>query len=153
DYTVHPQRHRQAPRIRRRQAALPKYRLTHRRIPIYHTAKRRLQPPHLCTLIDHPPGRISGRGGYASHQKAPPRSARAFTTHHLRIAVHNLYLALVEVTHTLSCSRVDSTFCTSTPLTMERKLFHPASITCITCTTKNPQKPIINQKCSHRAIS
>ena len=41
----------------------------------------------------------------------------------------------------------------SRPLTMERKLFHPASTTWTTWTAKNPRNDIVIQKCSQRAIS
>ena len=50
-------------------------------------------------------------------------------------------------------SGVFATGTISDPLTIDRKLFHPARITCTTCTTKNAQKPIVSQKCSQRAIS
>ena len=39
---------------------------------------------------------------------------------------------------------------TSSPLTMLRKLFQPASTTWVTWITKNPQNPRVSQKCSHR---
>src|SRR5439155_4559864 len=68
-----------------------------------------------------------------------------------------LFLALLaSVAHRALLSSSSDGFAAGTisyPLTIERKLFHPASTTCTTCTTKNPQKPIVNQKCSHRAIS
>ncbi len=91
DHAIHPGRHGTAQRIGRRQPALAKDGSAYRCIPIDDAAQGRLQPPHLRTLIDRSPRRVTSGGA----MPPPENSAvsRTFTTT-IR-SPRTIYLALV----------------------------------------------------------
>ena len=81
---------------------------------------------------------------HAGDEKTTPRPSRRLP----------LYLVIRVQNFLRSRSSEGASFGRSSyPLTMERKVFHPAIATCTTCTRKNAQKPSVSMKCSQRAIS
>src|SRR5262249_53933203 len=116
--------------------------------PARHASRRRgfphqpasFPPPRLALVRTSHPGLDCARPARMSdrHHRPP------FPQPRLR-SVYPAYFFLVY-----DSSFIDTI---SYPEIIARKLFHPALMTCATCTTKNSTYPAVNQKCSKRAIS